>query len=181
MVVLISGPIAVGKSSVAASLEKTHSAKRIRSSTYLRSLLPNGALASRASLQNLGDTLDLQTDFRWLVDNVAYPQIHELPNALWLVDAVRKHKQVAHFREAFPNSVVHVHLLASEETLRRRHQNRLNEQGYPGKSYEEEMAHPNETESRSLVAKADLTIDTDQVHPDRAAEIIARFKIGGDK
>ena len=60
----------------------------------------------RLILQDLGDSLDVATDYRWLIDDFARPAIELNPDqGRWIVDAVRKTRQIQHFREAFGDAV----------------------------------------------------------------------------
>lgn len=169
--VLLSGPMAVGKSEAAASLISNHHFERISSSNYLRTILSSaGRQADRSALQDIGDQLDELTDYRWIVDDVALPLFAE--NATnprcWLLDAVRKGRQVDHFRAAVPETF-HVHLMASEETLRRRYEGR---QRGGDLSYEEAISHPNEIAARRLVHTADLVLNVEGQSPEEIATAI---------
>lgn len=76
LLLLLSGPVAVGKSSVANALIKDHAFTNIKSSTYLRAQVASDGLnESRTNLQKTGDRLDDETDFKWLIDDVAAPAI----------------------------------------------------------------------------------------------------------
>src|SRR5256885_10800615 len=99
-ILLLSGPVAAGKSSVAALLVERGGFARVRSGHFLSEYATaRGLTPDRQTLQEVGDRLDIETDYRWLVDEVAAPAIASNPNqARWLVDAVRKHRQVEHFR-----------------------------------------------------------------------------------
>ena len=80
----------------------------------------------RTALQQLGDELDVSTDYRWVVNDVAEHAIGNDPNVRrWLFDSVRKPRQVEHFRIRYSASVFHVHLIASEQVLRTRYDARL--------------------------------------------------------
>lgn len=169
MIVLFSGPAAGGKSTICKILERHYSFVPIKSSKYLRKIaLEQKQEITREALQEIGDRLDDETDFRWLVDVVAIPQIDALPNhQLWFVDSVRKKKQIEYFRSAFSTDVVHVHLTASEEVLQQRfiqrdvdHKTTRYE-----KPYDEHIRHPNEVSSRSLRNLADLVFDTSDTTP----------------
>jgi RNase adaptor protein for sRNA GlmZ degradation len=137
--------------------------------------MKRGRTIDRLTLQELGDQLDLETDYRWLIDQVAVPAIAAHPTQdLWLVDAVRKDRQVAHFRQEFPGRVIHIHLTADEGVLRERYEARLRAgNDYEGnKSYDTAIRHPNELAARSLREIADHTIETSELRPERILEVL---------
>ena len=179
--VLLSGPLAVGKTAVADVL-RNHGLKKISSSGYLRRLAAERGLPdTRTVLQELGDSLDVQTDFAWLVNIVAEDNLASVPTQLdWFVDAVRKPEQVRHFRTRFP-VVLHVHLVAPEDVLKERFSKRAR----PGDSadnddaYDRSVAHPNEQSSRQLKDIADLRIDLSRNTPAEAVALIFEA-LGGD-
>lgn len=163
VVLLLSGPIAVGKTHLASGLESHLGFERVRSGAFLlRRAQTLGRQLQRSDLQALGDELDESTDFRWLIDEVVLPSVYGKPSQVrWLIDAVRKKRQVDHFREAFGGDVVHVHLIAAEETLKARYDSRIaNGEEYLGNtSYEEAIQHPNEISSRGLYGIADYVVN----------------------
>ncbi|WP_158014482.1 AAA family ATPase [Ralstonia solanacearum] len=167
----MSGASGAGKSSVATELEQQFQFWRISSSGFLRSYA--GQLSpgrEKHQLQDLGDRLDEETDFAWIVNDVAVPAINSAPEQpSWLLDAVRKPRQVQHFRERFGPRVRHIHLSAPEAILERRYKERVK----PGDTtYEEVVTHPNEIASRSLGTIADQTFDTSTLSPAEIAHSI---------
>ncbi len=175
-VLLLSGPIASGKTSLADELIARHGFKRLRSSDHLKAVcLQQGLDVSRSSLQQLGDRLDQETDFRWLIDEVAQPQIVAEPSqGRWLIDSVRKERQVAHFRSTFGSDVTHVHVWASEEVLLQRFEGRRNSGSHSEGSteYAAAISHPNEVSARALLKIADLAINLGEIAPRSAGELI---------
>lgn len=157
-IVLLSGPFKVGKSTVTGELVQRFGYLKISSSDYLRSLTPGveqlDIAQARLRLQQTGDELDRQTDFRWVVDPVAASAVANAPaNSAWLFDAVRKRRQVEHFRAKFGSAVMHVHLTAPDDVLRTR-------SGLTEMAYSTAIAHSNEVNSRSLIDMADRVFDT---------------------
>lgn len=169
IILLLSGPVAVGKSSIARVLCEDHGFTSIRSGRYLeRAAAKAGLPTSRRALQCLGDSLDAKTDYSWIVDEVARPAISTMPEkALWLLDCVRKQRQVEHFRSNFPGCVQHAHLVADEATLEARYTHRLALGGeYLGNTpYSEAKVHPNEISSRQLKTISDAIFDVNTLEP----------------
>lgn len=176
LIVLLSGPVAVGKTSLREELERRFQFRAIRSSGYLTALAEvRGILDNRTALQDLGDSLDAQTDFKWLVEDVASVAIRATPEVTrWLVDAVRKERQIEHFRSAFPKKVAHVHLTAPEDILMARYAKRIAPAGsiVPVVPYSVAVAHPNEQAARGLKGVADVVLDTSQFSPAELADTI---------
>lgn len=160
-----------GKSSVAYALKENHDFSGISSGGYLRTCGKRGAVSDmRSWLQETGDQLDIETDFAWVVDAVTIPAIAASPSVEnWLFDAVRKPRQVEHFRAHFGQIVRHVHLSASEDVLRERYVVGV----APGDAaYVAAITHPNEIAARSLGAMADEIFDSTTL---RASDIAARI------
>lgn len=171
---LLSGAVGSGKTSVTTALLDTYRFRKVSTSRHLTGLATaQGLSPERAVLQQLGDTLDVQTDYAWPV-NVAVEQMQKAAGGealVWLLDAVRKPRQVAHFREAFAH-VLHVHLTASEEVLRARYLQRQSagDKREAAVSYEALVCHPNEVASRALGSIADVVYNSG----DRSAYSIAK-------
>jgi len=177
-ILLLSGPIAVGKTAVRDVLVHDYGFEALRSSGYLRTIAAERGLKDeRASLQELGDELDRSTDFRWIVERVALPAM--LANEhqdYWLIDAVRKEQQIKHFRSACADqgAVFHVHLMAPEAIIRDRYNARCS----PGDSstYEFACDHDNERSARALVSTADFVCDTQNLSAAQCADrVIAEW------
>lgn len=158
---LLSGAIGSGKTTIAEELIREFKFGKITSGSYLISLIPPDELKEgdgrRRQLQELGDRLDEETDYHWIVDPVAVLALERDPDVnSWLVDAVRKKRQVESFRERFGALIRHVHLTASEEVLRSRYMEK-------GSDYDAAIAHPNEANARGLEELADLVLDTSSI------------------
>lgn len=175
-ILLLSGAIGAGKTSVANAFLESFCFEKVSSSAYLRSYFTEVGLKNgdegRLQLQELGDRLDIETDFLWVIDPVTVDAISKNPLiSRWLVDAVRKKKQVEHFRTRFRTRVRHVHLTAHEDVLRSRQANRAGD-------YDKAIAHSNEVSARRLRSIADLVIDTSASQPNSiATEILEQWGI----
>jgi len=122
LILLTSGPIAVGKSQIVSSLVNKYGFSKLSSGSYLKSLaVSQGLDVNRASLTEIGDNLDKETDYSWVVSKVTKSALEESPSTnRWVFDSVRKKKQVQHFRNAYPESIIHIHFFAEEEVLNSR-------------------------------------------------------------
>ena len=148
----------------------SHGFDYVRSSGFLKQLAEQRSIGGeRTNLQDLGDELDRQNDYLWLLEKVARPGFAASPEQRrWIVDAVRKHRQVEHFRAVYSDAILHVHLNASEEVLRQRYAERKDKT-----PYDVAVRHENEVASRGLIAIADLVIDTGSRSAEEAARQIA--------
>jgi adenylate kinase family enzyme len=167
---LLSGPIAVGKSVLAKELVAHHGFQTIRSGAYLATIAEKDA--ARPTLQNLGDALDAQTEYRWLINDVAVPALQAQPaHKSWLLDSVRKHRQIEHFRAQFGQAVFHAHLTAADAILQERYALRQTARGgHDDADYETAVVHPNEVAARSLIHNADVVIDLSAMSGAEAAD-----------
>ncbi|MGM5000763.1 nucleoside monophosphate kinase [Tardiphaga sp. 538_B7_N1_4] len=180
---LLSGPIAAGKSTVATALVEHHQFERIRSGDYLREISRTKGLgSSRADLQSLGDSLDAATNYRWIIDDVAAKTIETRPEQdSWLFDSVRKNQQVTHFKKTFPNETLHIHFTASDSILRERYESRitLGDEYFGNTPYDIARLHPNEVHAQKLIEVADIIFDLSQTSPEKtAAEILKNWNTG---
>lgn len=162
-ILITSGPIAVGKSSIVNALISNFGYKKISSGEYLSQLATKTNLEPvRDNLIKLGDELDKTTDYSWVVDQVSNLALTKEPqHRRWVFDSVRKHKQVDHFRKRYSTFLTHVHFTARETILEQRYNSRLNSGSTKDVStYHHYIEHPNEKEARSLSTIADVIIDT---------------------
>ncbi|KPX84651.1 Uncharacterized protein ALO59_00505 [Pseudomonas amygdali pv. mellea] len=168
---LLSGPMDSGKTSVSAALQELHGFAPISSGSFLRAqLTARNEPLDRHNLQELGDSLDRATDFSWLIDAVAIPAIEARADVdNWLLDAVRKPSQVELFRLRFGNAVRHAHIVAPEGVLQQRYAARG--LGHL-ENYQTSVLHPNEQSARSLAGFADKVLDTDEYSPLEVADQI---------
>ena len=179
MIVLFSGPAAGGKSSICRELEQEMNFLPIKSSSYLKRIAVSKSIPiTREALQAIGDDLDTKTEYAWIIDEVAIPQLGEKKDHCnWYVDSVRKPKQVELFRSKFQELILHVHVSAPENVLRERFEFRRNQnldRSYE-KNYDEHIEHPNEISARSLGDISDYVIDSSSMSPEEACRIIRQW------
>lgn len=173
-ILLVSGPVAVGKTSVIRFLTERYGFKKLSSGNYLYELAKRERLGvGRLDLVNLGDQLDDKTAYRWVVSEVAVPALQEYPDQrAWVFDSVRKKVQVEHFRKEFDERVFHVHLTAPDEVLRERVSARGREAD-ENAEFDQVIATANEQEARSLENMADHLEGNHSQSAEQTARLIA--------
>jgi adenylosuccinate synthase len=162
-IVLISGAVASGKSTLSKGLVSRFGARLIKTKNLILEHFPN-AKSERRELQILGDKLDRQTSFRWVRDAVSSDiKDRGLSAPIVVVDAVRKSEQVDAIRRAYGPRVFHIHLSASNRELEKRYVGRQGSVDRELSSYSS-VRKGSTTEQRisRLEAVADAVIETDR-------------------
>jgi adenylosuccinate synthase len=162
-IVALSGPVSVGKTTLAERLVERFSAHRLSTRRLLEERLDASRPPTRQQLQRLGDQLDRETQFRWLSEAVARHAAQLPADAVVVVDSVRRLDQIDRFREGFGRRVTHVHLRASEAELTARYEARKGRLDVVefGR-YEEVRRNRTERQVQLLAEQADVVIDTDR-------------------
>jgi len=187
-VVLLSGRVASGKSTLVQQLtrrfpdERIHVLKTKDLIQQLAKRRSTGTLrAERRAMQDFGDQLDRATDGKWVRDGLVtlinqYTTLEASP--IFIVDAVRILPQVRAIREAYGFSVIHIHLNTPEVELEERYKSRssgLKEL----KSYKEVEKNPTESRIGGLERSADVVVNTHACSPEdvlvRAATHLGLF------
>jgi adenylosuccinate synthase len=158
-VIVLTGPVASGKSTLADRLEQRFGALRLSTRTLLLNRLEEAAARDRRALQDFGDRLDAETEGIWLAEAVWQVAGELDEDAVIVVDAPRLLAQIEGLRRMFPRRVVHVHLTAPEALLAERYATRPT-QVEELASYEEVRANATEAAVDELAAQADVVIDT---------------------
>ena len=159
-IVLLSGPIAAGKTTLCDELVSRFGFSVFKTRELIQEIHKD-VPAERGALQKAGESLDRKTEGEWIAQSLAR-KVQELgTNGNVVVDSVRIKKQIDGVRRAFGAQVVHIHLTAAEEVLKkrynaRRHKARIKE--LP--SYQDARTDPTEKGVELLGAHADVVIDT---------------------
>jgi adenylosuccinate synthase len=166
-IIILSGPIASGKSELAAAVAKRHQARVFRSRALLQQL--DSSLGDdRVALQKAGERRDRQDGGAWVADALiaATANIDEsdLPSLI-VVDSARIEGQTLALRKAFGPRIHHVHLTADKDVLAARRR------GRDGPSSEMQDYHDlsrsrTERNVGKLANLADIVIDTGRCTPD---------------
>lgn len=167
-IIVLSGPVAVGKTCLSDGLVADHGFARISTRELLGERM--GGEAGRARMQQAGEALDSETGGRWVAEALA-SRVARLPaDRDILVDAARSESQIEAIRGLFKASVMHIHLTAPLAVLAQRYAGREDVSGEPG-SYEAVRANATEARVGLLARIADLVIDT---HRNTRGDVMAR-------
>jgi len=130
-IVLISGPVCAGKTSLATQLRNRYDAQILKTRELILAHKPR-TKTTRIGLQRAGQRLDKENGGRWvaaaLEDKVFGAVERGTPAGLFVVDSVHAPGQVDSVRKAFGSSVHHIHLTAEPEELQRRYKERTGEE-----------------------------------------------------
>lgn len=174
-IVLISGAVASGKSTLSSGLAKQFDAKVLKTKLLIQARFPE-AQSERRELQRLGDELDRKTKFAWVREEVER-DIRErgFEAPIVVVDAVRKTEQVEIIRQAYGPRVFHIHLTASPAELSRRYSGRQGSLDRELKSYSS-VRSGSQTEQRidKLEKIADAVIATDRSGKEDKEDVLVR-------
>ena len=157
-VLLLSGAISSGKSTLARGLADRFGAVHIRSRQLLLARLPD-IHEERADLQTAGASLDAATNGRWVAEDVSAAAVTQSDDVILVVDAIRIPAQISAFREIFGPRVVHIHLLAPDTALETRYRERKGTT-VEFASHADASKDPTEAAVGTLASLADVVIDT---------------------
>ena len=160
-VVVLSGAVATGKTTLARRLEERFGARRIATRELLLSQTKKGERPDRATLQALGDTLDADTGGAWVADAVSGLARELSEEAMILVDSARIVGQIEALRAAFGRGVIHVHLTPPPAEVDVRYESRRSASSIAEPpSYADVRTNPTEANIDELANHADVVIDT---------------------
>jgi adenylosuccinate synthase len=155
-IIVLSGQIASGKSTLARGLAKRLEAQVFRTQDLLRDRI--GRDATREEMQKAGAELDRNTNGEWVADALGR-MTSGSPMRHIVIDSVRQENQVEGLRRAFGATVTHVHLQAPLSALEGRFSQRSDRVG-EAKTYAEAASDPIEAVVDQLWRVADVVVDT---------------------
>ncbi|WP_323794691.1 AAA family ATPase [Nisaea sp.] len=174
IIVVFSGGIASGKTTVSKELVNNFLYKRISTGTYLsKKSADNGRDVDRETLQNIGEELDIESGGSWVVD-LAKEEIHQdRDRKVWVFDSIRRDFQLKKFLDEFQSSIFHVHIEAPRGISESRFYIRAPEDGRDV-NVNFDVIKSNETEihAGNLGPSADLVLNTAKFSPSECAKII---------
>ena len=158
-IVVLSGPIRSGKTTLANRLSEKFGMTLIKTHDLIKELYKNRPGKGRIELQEYGERLDKETRGQWVAKELAKVVVSKADSTAFIVDSARIPEQVIAIRRAFPR-VTHIHLTASDEILRKRYNKRAAAEHDPVK-YAEAKKNATEQGVERLADIADIVIDTE--------------------
>ena len=156
-IILLSGAICAGKSTIAKWLEQSFAFKHIKTSKLL-SRRSRYQAPTRKQLQNLGERLD-RNEPDWLLKDFSSVCPYD-SQTRYVVDSIRIYEQAILFRNAFGRNIVHIHIEAPPDTLRTRFETRRAQCGYEPINYDSVKESKTERNIDTLKNDADISINT---------------------
>ena len=161
MIVLLSGAVSSGKTTLGTMLVKRFQFELIKTKKVLQDYFPDSS-NERGALQHHGVYLDRKTQGTWVRDEVIDRVRKSNPRYI-LVDAVRIEKQVDAIRKAYGPRVFHIHLDAPTDVLSDRYSNRKRVAHFKEFSgYKDVIRNRTEKGISRLAEIADVVIRTDR-------------------
>ena len=116
IIILVSGEIASGKTTLAHKFEEKFGFKVLKTREAIINLAKKklkGLPPDRTFMQNFGTALDKKDEGRWVLDYFQNDFDFSIDNTnFFVVDAIRILNQIKHFRKAYSFTVIHKHLTA---------------------------------------------------------------------
>jgi adenylosuccinate synthase len=172
-VVVLSGAVAAGKTTLARALCGHLGAKLLTTREAILRRLPRTP-RTRADLQTAGEQFDEQTHGKWVGDEVAELAKQAARTVPIVVDAVRILAQIDAVKSATSRRVFHIHLTAPYEVLKTRYASKAYGIGELDE-YAQVAANPTESQIDRLAEAADIVIDTSATAPDEAVSLFSEF------
>jgi adenylosuccinate synthase len=159
-VVLLSGPISSGKSTLAQGLADQFGMDIFRTREVLQARVAKELVGNRKILQSSGEKLDRATKGTWVREEITKRLYNHPEITTIVVDSVRISNQIDAIRESFGSKVIHVHLTAPQKELEKRYKRRQKSKRESTRTYAEAHDDPTEKQVETLSEIADVVIDT---------------------
>jgi adenylosuccinate synthase len=176
--VVLSGRIASGKSTLSDELVSLLGAKSLSTSALLRKRAARMGLelTSRSEFQQFGRNQDVSTEGQWIVEEISDALALLQPTEVVVLDSIRQQSQLSALRQHFGRAILHVHLIADEDTLDLRFAQRDRDVDR-GTSRSQAIDDPVEARVDEFSATCDLLIDT-SVSSVRAIVTLCAARLG---
>lgn len=161
-VILISGHISTGKSTLAIGLAKRCDMEVFKTNEILKAHVDPQLANDRKALQREGERLDMRTRGRWVTDELMIWLRRATRKPMIIVDSGRTVEQIAGIRNVFGPIVTHIHLTAPIPELTKRYRERHKQGHEATDDYSQAQADKTEQAVDSLRDTADVVIDTNR-------------------
>lgn len=176
LIVLLSGQISSGKSTICNGLKKDYGFKIVQTRPILEKLAKQKKKTEdlpRGFLQTFGAQLDRKTKGHWVASEV---QNEISSSERILIDSVRHLDQIAAFRERYGVNVFHVHVscprhLRLKRFIDRKRSSDFIEESEAVEKFNEYAEDPTEKSIESFADKADLVLDMSQ-SPSKGDQVV---------
>lgn len=171
LVVLISGQVGAGKTTLSDGLRRQYGATVVKTKEVLKDLaarrLRRELPAERAAMQDFGERMDADTNGEWVLSALnRHIEDGKIGPEVVVVDAVRILPQVKAVRRTYQFAVKHVHLEAPPNALARRYRDRRDTGLKEVPKYSDVERNPTESRVAGLRESADFVVDTEQCTPE---------------
>jgi len=177
-VILLSGPISSGKSTLAKGLAERYGMSIFKTSEILKRRVRRDLGQDRKILQAEGERLDRKTRGRWVLEELREWSNQLSPGSDIIIDSIRINEQIQAIREAYGPIVIHVHLTAPPDELEQRFNQRRKQGREKDFQYSEVRENPTEKQVEDLAKVADIVINTKRcTEQDVLVRTISHLKI----
>jgi adenylosuccinate synthase len=159
-IILLSGPISSGKSTLAKGLAERYGMSILKTSVILERKVRSDLRQDRKVLQAQGERLDRKTRGRWVLEELREWSNQIKTDSDVIVDSIRIAEQIQAIREAYGPIVIHIHLTAPVEDLEERFNDRRKQGRERDFKYAEVRENPTEKQVEELAKIADIVINT---------------------
>ena len=182
-IILLSGPVASGKSMLASRLSDRFNMRLLRTSALLRAMVTGAHERGRIALQDLGDELDQRTKGTWVLDSLRQVLQGEATSTNVVVDSVKIQEQIDAIRDAYGSLVTHIHMTAPLEVLTSRYESRESPSPQAEQfSYQDVRLNQTESLVDSLSDIADVVIDSDRcTEEDVLVRVASHLRLYGEE
>ena len=181
-IIILSGPIASGKTSLARNLAETFNMRLLKTREWITSALGNKGAGGRVDLQAEGERLDRETNGNWVLKELDQDLRRGRGERTVVVDSVRIKKQIDAIREAYGTTVTHVHMTAPLSVLTDRYNAReIQSVGSAAPTYDLVRANKTEASVDCLKDVADVVIDSERcTEEDVLTRVACRLGLFGE-
>ena len=159
-IILLSGPVSSGKSTLAKGLAERYDIPVLKTSEVLKRQVRSDLRQDRKVLQVKGERLDRKTRGRWVLEELGEWSNQRKTDSDVIVDSVRIAEQIQAIREAYGPIVIHVHLTAPVEDLEDRFNDRRKQGREKDFKYAEVRENSTEKQVEDLAKIADIVVNT---------------------